>query len=57
MDYKDLTPEQKDKARACKTQEELQTLAQEKGYDLADEELEAVSGAATCYERTPDNEY
>ena len=44
MDYKDLTAEQREKARACKTPEEMLELAQEEGYDLSDDELEAVSG-------------
>ena len=44
MDYKDLTPEQRERVCACKTPEEMLALAQEEGYDLADDELEAVSG-------------
>ena len=44
MDYKDLTPEQKEKALACKTPEEMLALAQEEGYDLSDGELETISG-------------
>ena len=44
MDFKDLTEEQKAKARACKTPEELLALAKEEGYELSDEELDAVSG-------------
>ena len=48
MDYKDLTPEQKEKARACKTPEEMLALAQEEGYDLDDEVLNGVAGADGC---------
>ena len=51
MEYKDLTPEQKEKARACKTPEEMLALAQEEGYDLTDDELEGVAGgwlSCTC---------
>ena len=44
MELKDLTPEQQAKARACTTPEELLTLAKAEGYELSDEELEAVSG-------------
>ena len=47
MEYKDLTPEQKEKARACKTPEEMLALAQEEGYDLTDDELESISGGWT----------
>ena len=44
MSFEDLTPEQKQKARACKTPEEILALAQEEGYELSDDELAAVSG-------------
>ena len=44
MEFKDLTPEQQAKARACKTPEELLALAKAEGYELSDEELEAVAG-------------
>ena len=44
MEYKDLTDEQKAKARACSTPEEMLALAQEEGYELSDAELDAVSG-------------
>ena len=48
MDFTDLTAEQKEKARACKTPEEMLALAQEEGYDLADDEVEAIAGGWTC---------
>jgi hypothetical protein len=44
MEFKDLTPEQQEKARACKTPEELLALAKAEGYELSDTELEAVAG-------------
>ncbi len=44
MDFKDLTPEQQAKAKACKTPEDILELAKSEGYELADEELDAVSG-------------
>ena len=44
MEFKDLTPEQQAKVRACTTPEELLALAKAEGYELSDEELEAVSG-------------
>lgn len=44
MDFKDLTPDQLEKARACKTPDDIVALAKEEGYELSDEELEAVSG-------------
>ena len=44
MNYKDLTPEQLDKARACKSAEELVELAKEEGVELTDEQVEFISG-------------
>ncbi len=47
MRLEDLSPELKEKALACKTPEDLLALAKEEGYELSDEELEAVSGGFT----------
>ena len=44
MNIDDFTPEQQERARACRTPEELLALAAEEGYDLTDGQLEAVSG-------------
>ena len=44
MNFDDLTDGQKAKARAAKTPEEILALAKEEGYELSDDELEAVSG-------------
>ncbi|MBQ9003217.1 MAG: Nif11-like leader peptide family natural product precursor [Eggerthellaceae bacterium] len=44
MNFDDLTDEQKAKARSAKTPEEILELAKEEGYELSDDELEAVSG-------------
>ena len=48
MNYEDLTDEQKAKVQACKTPEEMLALAREEGYELSDEDLEAVSGGWGC---------
>ena len=48
MKLKDLSPELQEKVKACKTVEELKTLAQENGFELSDEELEGVSGGQEC---------
>ena len=44
MKHEDLTPEQRTKAKACKTPEDLLALAKKEGYKLSEEEMEAVSG-------------
>lgn len=44
MNFEDLTTEQKEKAIACKTPEEVLALAKEEGIKLTDEELQAVAG-------------
>jgi hypothetical protein len=44
MDFKGLSPELREKAKACQTPEELLALAKKEGYKLSDEEMEAVSG-------------
>lgn len=52
MDIKDLSPELREKARACKTPEELLQLAEEEGYKISVEELDAVSGGdGECWSR------
>ena len=50
MNYSDLTPEQMEKVRACKTPEDILALAKEEGYELSEDELDAVSGGADWYE-------
>ena len=46
MDFEDLTPEQQEKAKACKSADELVELAKAEGFELTDEELEAISGGS-----------
>ena len=44
-DYKDeLTPEQLEKARACRSADELAQLAREEGVELSDEQLDGIAG-------------
>lgn len=46
-DFKDqLTPEQMEKARACKSAEEMIELAKSEGIELNDEQLEAIAGGS-----------
>ena len=44
MDLENLSPDLREKANACKSPEDLFELAREEGYELSDDELEAVSG-------------
>ena len=44
MDFKDISPELREKAMACKTPEEMLALAKKEGYKLSEAEIEAVSG-------------
>lgn len=44
MACSELTDEQKAKARAAKTPEQILALAKEEGIELTDEQLEAVAG-------------
>ena len=46
MEFADLTPEQKDRARACKTAADLIEFAKSEGMELSDEQLENVAGGA-----------
>ena len=46
MDFENLSAELKERARACKSSEELSALAAEVGIELTDEELEGMSGGS-----------
>ena len=48
IDDLDISPELKEKARACKTPDEILALAKKEGYKLSDEEMQAVSGGWGC---------
>ena len=47
---KALTPEQRARAKQCKSAEELLALAKEEGYELTDDELEGISGGSWCFD-------
>lgn len=54
MEFTDLTEEQKAKARACQSREELLELAKSEGVELSDDQLDSVSGGVwSC----TDNEF
>ena len=46
MDFEnmDISPELREKAKACTSPEELLALAKSEGYQLSEAEMEAVSG-------------
>ena len=44
MDFKEISPELREKAKACTSPEELLELAKREGYKLSEDELESVSG-------------
>ncbi len=44
MGFENLTDEQRERARACKTPEDVLALAKAEGYEISEEELEAVVG-------------
>lgn len=44
MGFESISPEQLEKAKACKTPEELAALASEEGFELSDEALEGIAG-------------
>ena len=44
MNLEDISPELQERAKACKTPEEVLALAKEEGYELSDEQLESVAG-------------
>ena len=44
MEFKDLSPEQGEKAKACTTPADMLRLAKEEDYELSADELDAVSG-------------
>lgn len=45
----DISPELREKAKACKTPEELLALAKSEGYKLNDAEMEAVAGGGVTW--------
>ena len=46
MDFNDISPELREKAKACTSPEELIELAKREGYKLSEQDLEAVSGGS-----------
>ena len=55
MDFENMPPELMEKARTCKTTDELVALAKEEGVELSDEDLDGIAGGGwgggSCEER------
>lgn len=46
MKFENISPEQLARARECKSMEEILALVKEEGFELTDEQLEAIAGGA-----------
>ena len=44
--FSELTPEQMEKARACKSADDLIELAKSEGIELNDDQLDAIAGGS-----------
>lgn len=53
MNYEDLSPEVLEKAKACRTPEDLFALAKEEGIELSEDEITAVFGGALPIPQDP----
>ena len=53
MKFEDLSPEMQEKARACKTPEDIIALAAAEGYELSEEELDGITGGV-CWQINDD---
>ena len=57
MSFEDLDPKLIEKAKACKTAEDLVALVGEEGVELTNEQIEAISGGGDeWYSLCDDNE-
>lgn len=57
LESMDITPDLREKAKTCKTPEELLALAKSEGYKLSDAEMEAVTGGSTWNANSGCNSY
>jgi predicted ribosomally synthesized peptide with nif11-like leader len=60
MKFDELSPEMQEKAKACKSPEEMLALAKEEGYELSDDELSSISGGwgdPNCSDHNSCNDY
>ena len=50
----ELSPEMQEKARECKTMEDLNTLLAENDVELSEDALQAVAGGCSCSDSYPE---
>lgn len=50
MESNKLSPDQMEKAKACKSPEELMKLVSEEGIELTEDQLDAISGGKVWYD-------
>lgn len=55
MDFENIPDELKERAKACQSPEEILELAKAEGYELSEEELDAVSGGFMNWGGCPNN--
>jgi hypothetical protein len=53
MHFEDLSPEMQEKAKACKSKEELAQLAEALGVKMSEEELDSIAGDIGGTPRVP----
>ena len=53
MQLEELSPEMRERVRACNTPEEVLALAKEGGYELSDDELDGIAGGSWCSSKEP----
>ena len=46
MKFEDLSPDLQERAKGCKSAEDILALAKDEGYEFSDDELESVSGGS-----------
>ena len=53
--FEDLPAELQERARACETPEDILALAKEEGYELSEQELDAIGAGDGFWDRDPNS--